>query len=771
MRPLAWQPAWKLEAGGSPWMSTIKPHSQFRSLAMKSEKSVRLQIKVEFSDQGEVPALQAYAFTRQGSTLGQAPLKDGSAVIEMPAELDGQMVEVILGPPTEKGQSVPTAAALKRMGGYAKSVRLLVDKPALQLNLPTYIFPHWCLCFVRGRLVKRLNLPDGSIGEWPVCHARVHICEVDRIRLVIEKLPDPDILRLRDDLLDKLRVQPVPPFPPIPGPGPGPLAGPIMTRSTARRSVAADMATAPAQALATSSTDTMAMHVTALSTALSAEQARRQLIGLASFIAIHLCDLIYLWGYFRVDCLTTVEADSDGRFGALIFHDCADQPDLYFWVEQFQSGVWTTVYRPSIGCGTHWNYACGTEIVINLPGAVACEEPPYDIPPGVTLFVLPYAIARAPIWGIPPGAPSAPTGWVRPDGLLDYETDSSLGLLENAPFGGTLNFKHDDSYFIPSSGIKYYRYAYRRLSSTPNTGAADPSWTPISTPLSRGYRMEYSDRLPTYQGYFVGPVTHGPNSGLFESKPQIPPVGPADPPTVVVREWTSGNLSEVAASWNTLLAAPPLSSDNVIDDAGVFEVKIEVFDAEGNQVMPGASSFRFLARNEDGSTTRVSTAAEEAGGAYVLRVHVDNNYVSAELPQPSIDGVAASDDCGFLRYHAGDLVHVQYLAAHPNQRAVFRFGIERGSNGLPATTTLAPYVEVAAASAPTTATPYTKVAGYYQRDFSPSELVGTCVNAAFAASLGVYRKVTDGDKRLGPDAYKLIAFALAEPSAGPHPHP
>ena len=185
--------------------------------------------------------------------------------------------------------------------------------------------------------------------------------------------------------------------------------------------------------------------------------------------------------------------------------------------------------------------------------------------------------------------------------------------------------------------------------------------------------------------------------------------------------------------------------------------------------MPGAGTFRFLARNADGTTTRLSTAAEEAGGAYVLRVHVDNNGVSAELPQPSIGGVAASDDCGFLRYQAGDLVHVQYLAAHPNNHAVFGFGITRGSNGMPTASTLAPYVEVAAASAPTTTTPYTKVVGNYQRDFAPTELVGTCVNAAFAASLGVYGKATNGYGRLGLDDSGLIAFALAEQKAVPPP--
>ena len=744
---------------------------------MKAGQSVRLKIKLTLSDQGETPPLQAYAFTPQGKLLGSAPLEKGGAAVDVPTELDGRMLEVILGPRPDEGQPVPTAAALKRMGGYASSTRLLGKTPVFELQVPSRIFPRWCLCFVRGRLVKRFTLPDGTPRELPVCNARVHICEVDRIPWVIAKIPDRDILRLRDDLLDKLRVRP--PIPPIPDPGPlagnGPVVDPGLraTGLPAHAASHAMPATAPApQRVQTSSfADSLSATAATLATSHSMAQIRNQLAGLSSLIAIHLCDLVYLWPWFRVDCLTVVDTDCDGRFNTLIFHDCADQPDLYLWVEQFQDGVWTTVYRPGIGCGTYWNYACGTEIVLNLPRAVACEEPPYDVPAGVTLFVLPWAIGNAPIWGIPPGAPPAPGGWVRSDGLIDYvDTEgSSLGWLYNAPFGNALNFIHDDSYFIPTNGVKYYRYSWRRYSATPNTGADDPTWTSIGNALARGYRMEYSDRLPTYESYSVGPHTVGTHSSLFEFKPQTPPPLGTDPTTVVAREWISGNVSEVAASWNSLLAAPPLSADNATDDAGDFEVKIEVFDKNGNQVMPGSGTFRYLARNADGTTTRLSTPAEEAAGAYVLKVHVDNNGVTADLPQPSIGGVAASDDCGFLRYHAGDLVHIQYEAMHPDQHAVFRFGITRGSHGVSTTATLPPHVEVAASSAPTSTAPYIKSGDYYQRDFTPAELTGTCINAAFAASLGVFAKATDGYRRQWPlDAGGLIAFALAEQHA-PHP--
>lgn len=747
---------------------------------MQPEQRLRLQVDVKLTDKGEAPPLQAYAFTNQGKLLGTAPVEKGSATVEVPAELNGRTVELILGPRIEKDQPAPTAASLKRMGAYTRQARVLQERPRLSLEIPSIIFPSWCVCHVRGRLVKRRTLPDGTTDERPVCNARVHICEVDRIPLVITRLPEYEIIRLRDELLDRLRIIPERIIPrPWPGPDPSPLRGlnptfeaasSPMTRARHAHAAAAELSAVPqlrtASAKMRSTADSpgaasllngaQQQSVAALASTDSVAQARTHLSSLASLISIHLCALDWLWGYFRTDCLNPVMVDANGQFHALLFHDCSDQPDIYIWVEQFQDGAWTTVYRPGIGCGTRWNYACGTEIVINIPGADACEEPGYDVPSGVTLFVLPWAIASSPIWGKPAGAPPAPTGWVRPDGYIDYHTPG-LGLLHDAPFGGTLNFIHDDSYFIPSAGIKYYRYSYRRVGTA--------NWTPISTPLNRIYRMEYSGpgQLPTYESYPVGPFTVGAQTSLFEFKPKVPPARPTDPPTVVVREWGHGNLGEVAASWNTVAAAPPLSTDNASDDAGDFDVKIEVFDPAGVQVMPGAATFRFLVRNADGTTTRLATPAEEAAGAYVLRVHVDNNHVQSDLPQPSIGGVAASDDCGFLRYETGDSVLVRYLAAHPNNHAVFGFGIKRGSNWLATASTTAPYVEVSAASAPTgSLTPYSKVGGYYQRDFAPAELVGTCVNAAFAASLGVYGKAMNGDHRLGLDASELIAFALAE---------
>ena len=68
------------------------------------------------------------------------------------------------------------------------------------------------------------------------------------------------------------------------------------------------------------------------------------------------------------------------------------------------------------------------------------------------------------------------------------------------------------------------------------------------------------------------------------------------------------------------------------------------------------------------------------------------------------------------------------------------------------------YTETAATSAP----PYNDIGGVYQHDFTASDLVGTCVNAGFAANLEIWGKATDGRYHLGIHTRRLIAFALAE---------
>jgi hypothetical protein len=720
---------------------------------MKSKSSFKLSIQLDICGDKELPELSAHLFSASEKPVATAEVSNNKVNFELPEQYNGQQLKLAIAPKAnQSGQSL-SLKQITRNNGYVNRLTALKNRKAITISIPDYIIPIWCFCLVRGKLVTQKTTPDDQNIELPVCNARVHICEVDKFRFIIPTLPDDIVFRLRDDLIDLLKNPPTPIDPDIPDPIPDPPIPepPIPTPSFARTANLSRENTNSFSSNLSLTNHSISQPVIQLQQAHSAAMIRQQLLDRSDLLRLFLCRLNYLWYFFRKDCLTTVETDDQGYFSAIIAYDCDDKPDIYIWAEQLQESGWQTIYKPSVACNTHWNYQCGDLLTINAPDAEGCEQPDYDIPEGVVLFVLPHSIGHAPIYGNT--GSSAPRGWVRTDGMLDYH--DTLGDINNAPFGGRLVFRQDDSYFIPNSGVKYYRYSFRRQ--------GDSEWTPIQTPLARAYRMEYDDgSLPTYESYLVGPQTVGAQSALYEFKPVSPPVNAEDPDSVVAREWLRGNLGEAAAIWNTEAIAPAISSTNPDDTSGVFEVKIEVFDESGNHVPEGSDSFRFLLQDPASSTVRYTNADEVIDGNFIMKVHVDNNHVASSLPQPDIDGVAASDECGFLRYDAGDNVRIRYHASHPNDHAVFRFGVKRGSIHLASASTLSPYVETASPIAPTPTGNYSQSSNYYQRHFAVSDLVGECVNAAFAAHLNVYGKATNGRERLGIHSGNLIAFALAE---------
>ncbi|MDR7419398.1 MAG: hypothetical protein QN178_10870, partial [Armatimonadota bacterium] len=310
-----------------------------------AKKPSKLQVNVKVTGEGKAPPLAAYLFSPSGQAIANAPVENGRASLPVPAELNGRRLSLFIAPRHADEQAAPAAAALRRAGAVERDVRYLIERPTVDLQIPIDIIPLFCACHVRGRLVKRVLLPNGTIGEQVVCNARVHICEVDRLPILIERLPDRDIFRLRDDLLELLR-RPVPPpppepFPPVPGPfppgpgpvPPGPAPEPLMmgarSSSPAMRMAMAAPAHAAAQAGEAAASPMAERAMLTLQTVGTATQLRRHLVEISDLIRIYLCELRWLWWWFRVDCLWTVDVDEHGRFDAWIFYRCNDHPDLY----------------------------------------------------------------------------------------------------------------------------------------------------------------------------------------------------------------------------------------------------------------------------------------------------------------------------------------------------------------------------------------------------------------------------------------------------------
>ena len=193
-------------------------------MAIASRKGRPFAIEIKLEGNPEKPIeIEAYLFDRAGTFLASAPFQNGQARFALDEVPEG--ARLLVGPQQAalKRPGMPTLARMDRLDAYEPDWTYEPDREIYQLApIPDHHWPHWpvCSCRVRGRVVKRSTSPGGVVVEAPICNARVHICEVDPFWWVLERLPEIDIFRLRDDLLD-LIDRPFP-WPPIPGPDPQP---------------------------------------------------------------------------------------------------------------------------------------------------------------------------------------------------------------------------------------------------------------------------------------------------------------------------------------------------------------------------------------------------------------------------------------------------------------------------------------------------------------------------------------------------------------------
>lgn len=180
---------------------------------MASTDSITIPVNLKFEgvkEKEQPPAATVYAFDATGQLIASAPVENSKAALPLPAQFAGQTVRFFAGPRIES----PTIARLSQM--KAAEIRQRIDAKNAAIDW-SIVDAHWrpwllCSCVVRGRLVKRIPLPDGTTKELPICHSRVTICEVFEIPLIIYRLPDDLVRRLRDEFIAVIK----PPFPPPP---------------------------------------------------------------------------------------------------------------------------------------------------------------------------------------------------------------------------------------------------------------------------------------------------------------------------------------------------------------------------------------------------------------------------------------------------------------------------------------------------------------------------------------------------------------------------
>ncbi len=754
-----------------------------------SRKAKGLTFIVPFEgDPGKELEAMAYAFDRRGRLLTVAPFNAASGRVQLELNKEeAQHARIFFAPapPEERAEVAPTLAMMEKWQAHEAIWQYEPNQQQYELlPIPKILWKWWpwCRCRVRGQVVRPVEIHN-VIHNMPVCHARVHICEVDRIPWLVLKLPDRDIFRLRDDLLPLLERPPIrfpiplpdpPPFRFDPGvidpspenlaamneikmdfANPGELVGlnpqplpPIAMRMTA------GLANLEANMVQSAQ---LPMAVQANLTSSSITIVRQALIDNVALILPYLCHLDWFWGYLRCDELAVVETDSQGRFDTNIWYLCyGDHPDLYFWVEYCIGGAWTTVYKPPKSCNTYWNFVCGSEVTIRVsdPRVPWCAPAPRVPHNHLAILGIGENVGFEQVEGPLAGAQR---------GL----TISGGGTWAGAPFGGVLEPRVYFGEDLIPNGITHYRWSYRKVADSGNQAVSD-SWHAMDRQVVRHYSYVAPDGKLKFKPYTLGPDTDPAltvaGMNLFEIQPEDPPVG----------QWTpqvNAHENTASAHFETHL----LAGGNAYAGAGKYQMKLELFDNSGNRIP-----------FQDGATTNVQPVVADGnapfgvgtldtnpapnanllveGGkvvAFHMIVHVDNISSEAVIHPVKI-GATAANPCGFLNYTAiTDLVTLSFKARHENDFARFSFNINRGSVGS---------VEAVSGSVGGPVGGYAEANGEYARNVTAAYLLralnpgdSPCVRAAFAETLYVHAMATNGWNRLQylDRNASPLAFALA----------
>ena len=737
-------------------------------MATSNPAPTRIQIHATFSERPpDLGPVVAYAFSRGGALVDMQPLDEkGSAKLSIPASKEAQAIRVLLGPEVEKDRA--NAGEVIRRGAIERQVaiRAGVEIPPVAFDIQPDILRPWLgrLCVVKGTLLKRV-VSGGIPLLLPVCNAAVDIYEVDPWPILIPRLPDFEIDRLRD-IIDGPWPPIRWPFPPPPPPefdvdglirdplgpvglNPQPLPPKSLNPGLIRGFDPQPDPPRPAARLMSRQSAAATASSVLPSALLTATRATRAVFERAVIDHLDVLRPILCWLYprfVRRTKITTVMTDECGHFRALIWRSIfdLDQPDLYFVARQrLWLGLWITIYEPlPVGCHTRWDYVCGTEVTLVTTNPLARACPPCLPVVAPNNWVLFMAIGNTSVWRIHGvndvtmvGAPG--------------HLPAQYGLLDNAsPWGGTLRPRLEfDNSLRDSLGVKYYRVSFKRPSEP------DTDWRPSTEAVNRHYTHEVGGDLVLEQ-YPLGPNAVGASAHLYEIPPALPPSGQWSIPNAV--------LDTQSAVFQTNGVAPGTGFDAGgtpvgADQGGLWQIKVELFDAAGAQVDPEALGIKWRVPESSDLTGTIQTAdadtlglVDAAQNCMILTVRVDNNVCAAAIGAPTLDGTAAADACGVMNYtSSASTVATPILALQRNAFANYSFYVQRGAVWPPELS-----ISGTAATSAATIPP------------APTETVGNlldaCSIAGFVEHLYVAHSATDGWSRQSQyDAHATRAFVLA----------
>jgi hypothetical protein len=760
----------------------------------------RLRIEAEALDvrkDEEAPQLVAYAFGQSGRLLARTELTEGTGDLQIPEAKEPEAIRVVVGPRLEQEDPGEILTALTRLDAPERTIRPGAVEGALRFPVDRVLWLCWLrFCTVRGTLLKRVTT-GGVHVDLPVCGAEVEIYEVDPIPVILPKIPDIVLERVRD-LVRKPFPPPPPeerfpggiPFPPRPGPGPDPApflggfvrrAAPVLRRPARvaaalepmRAEVASLMSAARGFAAEAEGGEAEAFGVAAPAEGEDdrKEQAERQFTfqtGEATEVSEEeaLASVRALAGAPEIAAAAGTSLTAFKT--ALLARPELIRPLIcWLWPWAVTTQLVATVTTDECGKFRALVYVgCSSDqpdlyfqayrrigffrFPIYAPTPIACHTWwNYACGSEVTLITTsPFAQT------CPPCQPViAPDHWVlamavgntslaavrgTSVALQATTTSSNVGLTGGgAPWGGYLRLRFEFDHTLRTDlNVRYYRVRWRKFAS------GNP-WVDLDEAVWRHYAHMVGSVL-MIEPYSLGPQAIGGTPNLYEIPPALPPLGQWSIPDAVV--------DTTSAAFRSAALAPGGGGE------GLYEFELTLFDGAGNAVNANTLGISYRVPTTLDLTATIPTANAAllglvtGAGRLVYRLHVDNNECTAAVQPPEIGGTASADPCGLLRYDPGDSVTLEWQATHPNGFATFHHGVVKGA------TPLAPPVSSSGVVGP--------APGTHVETHAVATLLGSCTIAGFAETVSVWAMATDGwSRQSGYDDHAIQAFALAPEGA------
>ncbi len=706
-------------------------------------------VRLDKQDTKNSENLVVYITGQDGTIVESAPVRNGEAKLKTgTAQLKGEgKLFVISQPPKEIEGLELNEQRLIKAGAWQPGIHIrdsLIQLPILP-NFPWWPFRS---CFIKGNVSKEFII-DGQPEVRPICHARVHICEVDPIWIIWNQIPDRIISKLRDSILNAhIRIPRIPEpgvvFPPI-GPDPSPedfvVPEQLMTNKRSFRAKQLRFSALPNDVLDSLKVD---------STELLRFNMQKHIRLLHPFI----CRWPRFWPFFyRCDHIRTVETDCNGNFNTNYFYfNTGDKPDIYVWIEVYINGQWVTVYRPSKACGTRWDYQCGSDINIRItdPRVGLCDchelEGDYIWMKSVNTGTSIRRIQQN-------NAPGAQLTNAR--GLTDFEGRGNI-----SPFGSSFPLVVQFGSGYPQATVTHYRWKYRRLT--------DASLTPV--PFNENIMEGQVGKTYTYPvssgGNTVvarGSFDMGPNYVNAKAQYKIPHSEAAlDVPAIPTAEYEEARTRSIHLN-------------TVGMDNGLYEFTFELLNAAGNVVGINPSNYLVDLMNPP-ATGIVNEPAVGLAENYLIiqggqavgfrfAVRIDNQHCYSDVLDAIVDGTSSDSACGIGEYanKATSNCQLRFLAGHPQDFARYNFQVTKGNSN-----NLAIANSANLATLPDNGYSKTNILlGGVERDqftknIAVNNMLGACTMAAFAENLYVTATHTNGNDRLqNYDRSDTAALALA----------